>query len=117
MVMKRGSNPKPGTQNNCGWLYGTWSAVTVNGKDFWAYAQANGIDYEWQLVFATDTCFAIAGDTNKTSYTVDGDIVTVSVGISTSQTAMYNSTTDMLMLNDEQAGQTIVMKRGTNPRS
>lgn len=117
MVMKRGSNPKPGTQNSCGWLYGTWSAVTVNGQDFWAYAQVNGIDYEWQLVFATDTCFGIAGDTNKTSYTVDGNTVTVFSGVSTSQTAMYNSTTDMLMLNDEQAGQTIVMKRGTNPRS
>lgn len=117
MTLKRGSNPKPGTQNNCGWLYGTWSAVTVNGQEFWAYAQENGIDFEWQLVFSSDTCFAIAEDTNKSSYAVDGNTVTVFSGVSTSQTAMYNSATDMLMLNDEQAGQTIVMKRGTNPRS
>ncbi|MGN1340675.1 MAG: hypothetical protein ACI4WS_10315 [Oscillospiraceae bacterium] len=117
MVMKRGSNPKPGTQSDCGWLYGTWSAVTVNGQEFWTYAQENGIDFEWQLVFSSDTCFAIAEDTYKTSYTVDGNTVTVLSGVSTSQTAMYNSSTDMLMLNDEQAGQTIVMKRGTNPRS
>lgn len=117
MVMKRGSNPKPGTQNGCGWLYGTWSAVTVNGQDFWAYAQESGIDCEWQLVFSLDICFVISGDTAKCSYTADGSSVTILSGISTSQNAMYNSSTDMLMLNDEQAGQTIVMKRGTNPRS
>lgn len=117
LVMKRGSNPKPGTQSGYGWLYGTWSAVTVNGKDFWTYAREDGIDNEWQLVFSSDTCFTIAEDTNKTRYTVDGDIVTVYYGVSSSQTAIYNSSTDMLMLNDEQAGQTIVMKRGTNPRS
>lgn len=117
MVMKRGSNPKPGTQNDCGWIYGTWSAVTVNGQDFWTFAQEEDIDYEWQLVFSTDTCFAIGDDTAKCGYSVDGDIVTVLSGVSTTQTAMYNSSTDMLMLNDEQAGQTIVMKRGTNPRS
>lgn len=25
------------------WIYGTWSAVSVNGQDYWDYAFANGL--------------------------------------------------------------------------
>lgn len=119
MTLKRGSNPKDGVKRNCEWLYGTWSAVTMNGKDYWTFAVENNLDNEAQLVFTPDYCFAFGegGNTNKYSFTADSTGVTIHVSDSYDVACMYNSSTDRMMVNDEQAGQTVVVKRGTNPRS
>ena len=36
------------------WLYGTWSALTLNGSDYWEFANAQGIDGEVQMIFGSD---------------------------------------------------------------
>ena len=91
----------------------------MNGKDYWTFAVENNLDNEAQLVFTPDYCFAFGegGNTNKYSFTADSTGVTIHVSDSYDVACMYNSSTDRMMVNDEQAGQTVVVKRGTNPRS
>lgn len=36
------------------WIYGTWSAVSVNGQDYWDYAFANGLTEQSQLIFNSE---------------------------------------------------------------
>lgn len=36
------------------WIYGTWSAVSVNGQDYWDYAFANGLTEQLQLIFNSE---------------------------------------------------------------
>lgn len=120
MTLKRGTNPKDGAVRASEWLYGTWSAVTVNGEDFWSCADAKNYSNEAQLVFTPDYCYASEEDgsfAKKYSFTADGTGAAIHVTDSYNVTCMYNSVTDRIMVKDEQSQQTIVMKRGTNPRT
>ena len=100
------------------WIYGTWSVVSVNGADYWSYADENGLDGEYQMVFDKDGCQLMTGtagladtmtyaitDGGAELYTDDGELWTA---------LTYDQSSDMLSA--EEGGQTIVLKRGGNPR-
>lgn len=126
MTMKRGTNPRSGEKSATEWVYGTWSISSVNGKDYWTFADEEGIWTEKQLVFLPDYCLTLdesLSDYNKmwkcysdgSQIKIVGDIIS---GNDEGEICVqYNSATDMIRLTSEEQNMVIVMKRGSNPRT
>ena len=100
------------------WIYGTWSVVSVNGEDYWSYADANGLDGEYQLVFDKDGCQVLTGtaglaETMTYAITDEGAELYKDNGY-VWVTLTYDQSTDVLYA--VESGQKIVLKRGGNPR-
>lgn len=100
------------------WIYGTWSVVSVNGADYWSYADENDLEGEYQLIFDEDGCQVVSGsagltDTMTYAITDEGAEIYKDNGY-VWETLTYDQTTDMLYA--EESGQTMVLKRGGNPR-
>lgn len=126
MTMKRGTNPRSGEKSATEWVYGTWSITSVNGKDYWTFADEEGIWTEKQLVFLPDYCLTLdesLSDYNKmwkcysdgSQVKIVGDIIS---GNDEGEICVqYNSATDMIRLTSEEQNMVIVMKRGSNPRT
>lgn len=100
------------------WIYGTWSVVSVNGEDYWSYADANGLDGEYQLVFDKDGCQVLTGsaglaDTMTYAITDEGAELYRDNGY-VWVTLTYDQSKDVLYA--VESGQAIVLKRGGNPR-
>ena len=100
------------------WIYGTWSVVSVNGADYWSYADENDLDSEYQLVFDKDGCQVLTGtagltDTMTYAITDEGaDIYKDNGYVWVALT--YDQSSDMLYAVEN--GRAIVLKRGENPR-
>ncbi len=115
---KRGTNPRKEASENyeAGWIYGTWSVITVDGQDFWKWADENDISSELMLEFDSDGVRALpsADDSEKMKYRItdDGAVITYEYG---DVVMTYDSSNDTLTMTD--GGIVYVMKRGTNPRS
>ncbi len=100
------------------WIYGTWSVVVVSGEDYWGYADKNGLDGEYQLIFDEDGCQILTdsaglADTMTYAITDEGAEIYKDNGY-VWVTLSYDQTMDMLYA--EESGQTMVLKRGENPR-
>ncbi len=100
------------------WIYGTWSVISVNGADYWSYADANGLDGEYQMVFDKDGCQILTGsaglaDTMTYAITDEGAELYMDNGY-VWVTLTYDQSSDTLSA--VESGQTIVLKRGENPR-
>ncbi len=126
LTLKRGTNPRSGEKSATEWVYGTWSISSVNGKDYWTFADEEGIWTEKQLVFLPDYCLTLdesLSDYNKmwkcysdgSQVIIVGDIIT---GDDEGEICVqYNSATDMIRLTSEEQNMVVVMKRGSNPRT
>lgn len=115
---KRGTNPRKeaGENYEAGWIYGTWSVISVDGQDFWEWADENDVSSELMLEFASDGVRALpSSDTSekmKYRITDDGAVITYEYG---DVVMTYDSSNDTLTMTD--GGIVYEMKRGTNPRS
>lgn len=121
-VMKRGENPRPaeisggdgGMDYIADWVYGVWSTVSVNGEDFWDWADKNGESAEYQMIFSQDGVIVRNEDiTSQLEYRITDAGVVVTDG-QTSTYMTYDYANDQLTFTSETY--TIVMKRGGNPR-
>ncbi len=124
LTLKRGTNPRSGEKSAAEWVYGTWSISSVNGVDYWTFADKEGIWTEEQLVFLPDRCLALDETLNdydemwKCAY--DGSqVIIVDDDDDDSEicSVEYNSATDMIRLTSEEDNVVVVMKRGSNPRT
>lgn len=100
------------------WIYGTWSTISVNGMDFWAYADANELDGEYQMVFDKDSCTMTSGDGGldwEFTYAItDGGAMLYDEDGSEWAELTYDPSADTLTF--VTGGETVVMRRGENPR-
>lgn len=125
VVMRRGENPRQGNQQGlqsdgmtyiADWIYGTWSAISVNGQEFWQYADENGISGEYILNFTAQGVDVIEGDELRSTLayriTDAGAEITDASGNAVPLT--YDPSADALTVTD--SGETAVLKRGNNPR-
>lgn len=102
------------------WIYGTWSAVSVNGQDYWDYAFANGLTEQLQLIFNSEEVLVrngTVGIEQEYSYAITdaGADIYYSWG-EKSLTLTYDPSTDTLTMIDE-ADNFAVFKRGEYPQS
>lgn len=102
------------------WIYGTWSAVSVNGQDYWDYAFANGLTEQSQLIFNSEEVLVrngTVGIEQEYSYAITdaGSDIYYSWG-EKSLTLTYDPSTDTLTMIDE-ADNFAVFKRGEYPQS
>ena len=102
------------------WIYGTWSAVSVNGQDYWDYAFANGLTEQLQLIFNSEEVLVrngTVGIEQEYSYAITdaGADIYYSWG-EKSQTLNYEPSADNLTMKDE-ADNFAVFKRGEYPQS
>ena len=125
VVMRRGENPRQNTPQDtqqggmnyiAEWIYGTWSAVTVNGQDFWKFADENGISGEYILNFTAQNVEVIEGTELRSTLTYritdDGAEITDAAG--NAVPLVYDPSADTLTMTDN--GEISVLKRGNNPR-
>ena len=102
------------------WIYGTWSAVSVNGQDYWDYAFANGLTEQLQLIFNSEEVLVrngTVGIEQEYSYAITdaGADIYYSWG-EKSLTLTYDPSADTLTMIDE-ADNFAVFKRGEYPQS
>lgn len=104
------------------WIYGTWSAVSVNGQEYWDYAFANGLTEQAQLVFESDgNVRAVGGEVGvEQEYTYqitdEGADIYYSFG-EKNCSLVYAPATDMMTVYFEAPdGGTVVLKRGEYPQ-
>lgn len=101
------------------WIYGTWSAVSVNGQDYWDYAFANGLTEQSQLIFNSEEVLVrngTVGIEQEYSYAITdaGADMYYSWG-EKSLTLTYDPSADTLTMIDE-ADNFAVFKRGEYPQ-
>lgn len=102
------------------WIYGTWSAVSVNGQDYWDYAFANGLTEQLQLIFNSEEVLVrngTVGIEQEYSYAITdaGADINYSWG-EKFLTLTYDPSADTLTMIDE-ADNFAVLKRGEYPQS
>lgn len=102
------------------WIYGTWSAVSVNGQDYWDYAFANGLTEQLQLIFNSEEVLVrngTVGIEQEYSYAITdaGADIYYSWG-EKFLTLTYDPSADTLTMIDE-ADNFAVLKRGEYPQS
>lgn len=102
------------------WIYGTWSAVSVNGQDYWDYAFANGLTEQLQLIFNSEEVLVRKGTVGieqEYSYAITdaGADIYYSWG-EKFVTLTYDPSADTLTMIDE-ADNFAVFKRGEYPQS
>lgn len=104
------------------WIYGTWSAVSINGQEYWDYAFANGLTEQAQLVFESDgNVRAIGGEVGvEQEYTYqitdEGADIYYSFG-EKNCSLVYDPASDMMTVYFEAPdGGTVVLKRGEYPQ-
>lgn len=102
------------------WIYGTWSAVSVNGQDYWDYAFANGLTEQLQLIFNSEEVLVrngTVGIEQEYSYAITdaGADINYSWG-EKFVTLTYDPSADTLTMIDE-ADNFAVFKRGEYPQS
>lgn len=119
IVLKRGENPRqnaPQVDYIADWIYGTWSVITLDGKDFWDWADENGVSGEYILSFNAQNVEAFVGTEPSGTYyyriTDDGAEIFNDDGSANS--LVYDPAADTLTLNS--GGITGVLARGENPR-
>lgn len=101
------------------WIYGTWSAVSVNGQDYWDYAFANGLTEQSQLIFNSEEVLlrnGTVGIEQEYSYAITdaGADIYYSWG-EKFLTLTYDPSADTLTMIDE-ADNFAVLKRGEYPQ-
>lgn len=101
------------------WIYGTWSAVSVNGQDYWDYAFANGLTEQSQLIFNSEEVLVrngTVGIEQEYSYAItdEGADMYYSWG-EKFLTLTYDPSADTLTMIDE-ADNFAVFKRGEYPQ-
>lgn len=101
------------------WIYGTWSAVSVNGQDYWDYAFANGLTEQSQLIFNSEEVLVrngTVGIEQEYSYAITdaGADMYYSWG-EKFLTLTYDPSADTLTMTDE-ADNFAVFKRGEYPQ-
>lgn len=101
------------------WIYGTWSAVSVNGQDYWDYAFANGLTEQSQLIFNSEEVLVrngTVGIEQEYSYAITdaGADIYYSWG-EKFLTLTYDPSADTLTMIDE-ADNFAVFKRGEYPQ-
>ena len=101
------------------WIYGTWSAVSVNGQDYWDYAFANGLTEQSQLIFNSEELLVrngTVGIEQEYSYAITdaGADIYYSWG-EKFLTLTYDPSADTLTMIDE-ADNFAVFKRGEYPQ-
>lgn len=101
------------------WIYGTWSAVSVNGQDYWDYAFANGLTEQSQLIFNSEEVLVrngTVGIEQEYSYAITdaGADMYYSWG-EKFLTLTYDPSADTLTMIDE-ADNFAVFKRGEYPQ-
>ena len=101
------------------WIYGTWSAVSVNGQDYWDYAFANGLTEQLQLIFNSEEVLVrngTVGIEQEYSYAITdaGADIYYSWG-EKFLTLTYDPSADTLTMIDE-ADNFAVFKRGEYPQ-
>lgn len=101
------------------WIYGTWSAVSVNGQDYWDYAFANGLTEQSQLIFNSEEVLVrngTVGIEQEYSYAITdaGADIYYSWG-EKFLTLTYDPSADTLTMIDE-ADNFAVLKRGEYPQ-
>ena len=101
------------------WIYGTWSAVSVNGQDYWDYAFANGLTEQSQLIFNSEEVLVrngTVGIEKEYSYAITdaGADMYYSWG-EKFLTLTYDPSADTLTMIDE-ADNFAVFKRGEYPQ-
>ena len=101
------------------WIYGTWSAVSVNGQDYWDYAFANGLTEQLQLIFNSEEVLVrngTVGIEQEYSYAITdaGADINYSWG-EKFVTLTYDPSADTLTMIDE-ADNFAVFKRGEYPQ-
>lgn len=101
------------------WIYGTWSAVSVNGQDYWDYAFANGLTEQSQLIFDSEEVLVrngTVGIEQEYSYAITdaGADIYYSWG-EKFLTLTYDPSADTLTMIDE-ADNFAVFKRGEYPQ-
>lgn len=102
------------------WIYGTWSAVSVNGQDYWDYAFANGLTEQLQLIFNSEEVLVrngTVGIEQEYSYAITdaGADIYYSWG-EKFLTLTYDPSADTLTMIDE-ADNFAAFKRGEYPQS
>ena len=102
------------------WIYGTWSAVSVNGQDYWDYAFATGLTEQLQLIFNSEEVLVrngTVGIEQEYSYAITdaGADIYYSWG-EKFVTLTYDPSADTLTMIDE-ADNFAVFKRGEYPQS
>ena len=101
------------------WIYGTWSAVSVNGQDYWDYAFANGLTEQSQLIFNSEEVLVrngTVGIEQEYSYAITdaGADIYYSWG-EKFLTLTYDPSADTLTMIDE-ADNFAAFKRGEYPQ-
>ena len=101
------------------WIYGTWSAVSVNGQDYWDYAFANGLTEQSQLIFNSEELLVrngTVGIEQEYSYAITdaGADIYYSWG-EKFLTLTYDPSADTLTMIDE-ADNFAAFKRGEYPQ-
>lgn len=101
------------------WIYGIWSAVSVNGQDYWDYAFANGLTEQSQLIFDSEEVLVrngTVGIEQEYSYAITdaGADIYYSWG-EKFLTLTYDPSADTLTMIDE-ADNFAVFKRGEYPQ-
>lgn len=101
------------------WIYGTWSAVSVNGQDYWDYAFANGLTEQSQLIFNSEEVLVrngTVGIEQEYSYAITdaGADMYYSWG-EKFLTLTYDPSADTLTMIDE-ADNFAIFKRGEYPQ-
>lgn len=103
------------------WIYGTWSAVSVDGRDYWDYAFENGLTEQSQLIFDSEGVRTLGGEVGvEQEYTYiitdKGADIYYSFGEKAASLA-YDPTTDtMTVVSSAPEGITVVVKRGEYPQ-
>lgn len=115
---KRGANPRNAVSENyeAGWIYGTWSVISVDGQEFWSWADENGVTGEYMLEFTSNGVKAISdfvtSESMKYKITDSGAVIYED---NNEVVLTYNNGNDTLTMIDDVS--VFVLKRGTNPRS
>ena len=102
------------------WIYGTWSAVSVNGQDYWDYAFANGLTEQSQLIFDSEEVLVrngTVGIEQEYSYAITDAGADIYYSWGEKFLALtYDPSADTLTMTDE-ADNFAVFKRGEYPQS
>ena len=100
------------------WIFGTWSVAAVNDKEYWQWADENGIDGERQLIFDSELCRSLDGSggiADELTYTITDEGAELFSQDGTLWGKMtYDQQADILLLSDGEIE--MILRRGENPR-